>query len=73
MNMKYARMLHASGAILVIVFAMMKILHLGEGYINVNSLLIFGLLVGYASQLWKVRILEAEIKGGKISASAEGH
>jgi len=71
--MKYARILHASGAIIVIISAMMKILHWGEGYVNLNALFIFGLLVGYASQSWKIRILETEIKGAKPGASVKGH
>jgi len=60
--MKYANVIHSLGAIVVIIYAIMKIFHLGQGQINVNLLLALGFLLGYIGQSWKIRLLEKEIK-----------
>ena len=65
--MKYANLIHATGAIIVITYAIMKIAHIGHEYINVNILLTLGFLVAYIAQSMKVRLLEKKFNDNKTT------
>ena len=67
--MKYLNIIHAIGAIIIIIYALLKITHIGHDYINVNILLTLGFLIGYIVQSMKVRLLEKQIKYTKEMAS----
>ena len=58
--MKYANILANSGAILIIVGAMIKIFHLG--IINPTILLILGVILVVVGQEWKVKLLNEKIR-----------
>jgi hypothetical protein len=69
--MNYANVIHSLGAIVVIIYAIMKIFHLEHEQINVNLLLTLGFVLGYFGQSWKIRLLEKEIKDSKIQTPAQ--
>ncbi len=64
--MKYANLLHASGAVVVIIATTMKIFHLD--LVNSNLLLTLGFLLGYIGQSYKIKLLEARIKENEVQA-----
>jgi hypothetical protein len=57
--MKYANGLHAGGAVVVILYSLIKIFHF-DIMVNPTLILISGLLLAYAGQSLKVRILQKE-------------
>lgn len=61
-TMKYAKLIHATGAVVVIIFAIMKVLHIGQDYIDINALLTLAFLLAYIGQSWKVKLLETQVK-----------
>lgn len=57
--MKYANALIGASVVLVIVSSVVRIFHIGN---ENNLLLIFSLIIGFAAQAWKIRLLEKQIK-----------
>jgi hypothetical protein len=60
--MKYANAIHYLGAIVVIIYALLKIFHLAPEQINLNILVAVGFFLSYIGQSWKVRILKQKNK-----------
>ena len=57
--MKYANLLHNVGAIVVILYGVLKIFRVEEA--NTGFLLLLGFLMAYFAQSWKIHLLERKI------------
>ena len=61
-TMKVDNLLNATGALVIIIYAVMRILHLGFGEINLSGLITFGLVLSFVGQSWKIKILEKQVR-----------
>ena len=61
--MKYANLLNTTAAVTILVTAMLKILHIGDGI--TNGILIFAMLAAWLVQEWKIKLLEKELNAYK--------
>ncbi|GCC53720.1 hypothetical protein SanaruYs_39680 [Chryseotalea sanaruensis] len=60
--MKIDRIIHATGVIVILIYAIMTIFNFGQDYIDINLLLTLGFLLGYIGQSMKIKSLENGIK-----------
>ncbi|HZX74747.1 MAG TPA: hypothetical protein VFE57_10015 [Cyclobacteriaceae bacterium] len=61
--MKYANLLNTIAAVTILVTAMLKILHIGDGI--VNGILTFAMVAALVGMEWKIKLLEKEISAYK--------
>ncbi len=61
--MKYVNLLNTTAAVTILVTAMLKILHIGDGI--VNGILTVAMLAALLGMEWKIKLLEKELNAYK--------